>query len=263
MTAVEVHRGTDLVVDPGGPDQGHGEQYWPRPGRIFAAARSHTFRQLADAIDDAFARWDRSHLQEFTLTGQTRLCRPDPDQEIEGEITGDYERARLSRLRPGEQFVYVFDLGDDWAHLCTVGAQRIDPVEALGILPGKPLPYWGWATFPTSTAAGGTATTATHPGPPTQGSLIFHRSGLTGGPPANGRGPGSRHCSRVSAQLGQHQPAPPGRAATAANMRVVAGNGHYSWRPWRCSSGRFPRPGWPTAVRAGKLRAWKQAAARS
>jgi hypothetical protein len=42
--------------------EGHGEQYWPRPGRIFAAARSHTFKQLADAIDDAFARWDRAHL---------------------------------------------------------------------------------------------------------------------------------------------------------------------------------------------------------
>jgi hypothetical protein len=31
---------------------------WPRPGRIFAAARSHSFRQLAAAIDLAFARWD-------------------------------------------------------------------------------------------------------------------------------------------------------------------------------------------------------------
>ena len=44
--------------------EGHGEEFWPRPGRIFAAARSHTFKQLADAIDDAFARWDRSHLQD-------------------------------------------------------------------------------------------------------------------------------------------------------------------------------------------------------
>ena len=128
--------------------EGHGEQYWPRPGRSFAAARSHTFRQLADAIDDAFARWDLSHLQEFTLTGQIRLCRPDRDWEIEGEITGDYQRVNLSRLRPGEQFVYVFDPGDDWTHLCTVGAHRIDPVEALGILPGKPLPYWGWGDIP-------------------------------------------------------------------------------------------------------------------
>src|SRR5580704_9283052 len=31
--------------------EGRGEQYWPRPGRIFAAARSHTFKEFADAID--------------------------------------------------------------------------------------------------------------------------------------------------------------------------------------------------------------------
>jgi hypothetical protein len=128
--------------------EGHGEQYWPRPGRIFAAARSHTFKQLADAIDDAFARWDRSHLQEFTLAGGTRLWDPDPDFEVEGEVTGDYRRVRLSRLSMGEQFAYVFDLGDDWAHLCTVGAQRIDPVEVTGILPRAPLPYWGWGDIP-------------------------------------------------------------------------------------------------------------------
>lgn len=40
--------------------EGHGEHLWPRPGRIFAAARSHTFAQLARATDDAFARWDRA-----------------------------------------------------------------------------------------------------------------------------------------------------------------------------------------------------------
>ena len=28
--------------------EGGGEQYGPRPGRIFAAARTHTFKQLAD-----------------------------------------------------------------------------------------------------------------------------------------------------------------------------------------------------------------------
>ena len=104
--------------------EGHGEQSWPRPGRIFAAARSHTFKQLADAIDDAFARWDRSHLQEFTLADGRRSCDPDPDWEIEDEVTQDYRRVKLSRLHPGEQFAYVFDLGDDWAHLCTVGARR-------------------------------------------------------------------------------------------------------------------------------------------
>jgi hypothetical protein len=128
--------------------QGRGEEYWPRPGRIFAAARSHSFKQLADAIDTAFARWDRSHLQAFSLADGRRLCDPDPDWEIEGEVTGDYRRVKLSQLQPGEQFAYVFDLGDNWAHLCTVGARRIDPVEELGILPDAPLPCWGWGDIP-------------------------------------------------------------------------------------------------------------------
>jgi hypothetical protein len=132
--------------------EGHGEHLWPRPGRIFAAARSHTFSDLADAIDDAFARWDRSHLSEFTLADGTRLCDPDPDWQVEGQIEEDYRRVRLSRLRPGEQFAYVFDLGDDWAHLCTVGDDKIDPVEVLGIRPDRPLPYWAGETSPTSTA---------------------------------------------------------------------------------------------------------------
>ena len=42
----------------------------------------------------------------------------------------------------------MFDLGDDWAHLCTVGARRIDPVEAVGILPDTPRPYWGGGDIP-------------------------------------------------------------------------------------------------------------------
>ena len=168
--------------------EGHGEQYWPRPGRIFAAARSHSFRQLADAIDDAFARWDRSHLQEFTLAGQTRLCRPDPDWEIEGEITEDYQRVKLSRLQPGEQFVYVFDLGDDWAHLCTVGAQRIDPVEALGIVPDQPLPYWGWGDIPDQYRRrwDGDDGESAQPADPGLADLPPLRPGW--GPPADGRG---------------------------------------------------------------------------
>ncbi|MGE5286712.1 MAG: hypothetical protein ACM3ML_05810 [Micromonosporaceae bacterium] len=76
------------------------------------------------------------------------MCDPDPDWQIEGEVTEDHRRVKLSRLHPGEQFAYVFDLGDDWAHLCTVGARRIDPVEVLGILPDTPLPSWGWGDIP-------------------------------------------------------------------------------------------------------------------
>ena len=128
--------------------EGHGERLWPRPGRIFAAARSHAFRDLAGAIDDAFARWDRSHLQEFTLADGTRLCDRDPDWQVDGQVEEDYRRVRLSRLRSGERFAYVFDLGDHWAHLCTVGDRRIDPVEVLGIEADRPLPYWGWGNIP-------------------------------------------------------------------------------------------------------------------
>jgi hypothetical protein len=127
--------------------EGHGEHFWPRPGRVFAAARTHTFAQLATAIDDAFARWDRSHLHEFTLGDGTRLTTPYEDWEEGGPVADD-RRTKLGRLRPGEQFVYVFDFGDDWAHLCTVGTERIDPLDTLGIVPTKPLPYWGWGDIP-------------------------------------------------------------------------------------------------------------------
>lgn len=48
----------------------------------------------------------------------------------------------------GEQFAYVFDLGDDWTHLCTVGQTRIDPTEQLGIVLSHPMPYWGWGDIP-------------------------------------------------------------------------------------------------------------------
>jgi hypothetical protein len=143
--------------------EGHGVHLWPRPGRIFAAARSHTFSDLAGAIDDAFARWDRSHLQEFTLADGTRLCDPDPDWQVEGQVEEDYRRVRLSRLRPGEQFAYVFDLGDNWAHLCTVGDDKIDPVEALESGRSSHCPIGAGETSPTSTGAAGTATMENRP----------------------------------------------------------------------------------------------------
>lgn len=127
--------------------EGRGERFWPRPGRIFAAARRHTFAQLAEAIDDAFARWDRAHLHDFTLGDGTRLTTPYVDWEEAGPALDD-RRTTLARLRAGEQFVYVFDFGDDWTHLCTVGGESVDPLDELGILPDGPLPSWGWGEIP-------------------------------------------------------------------------------------------------------------------
>ncbi len=122
---------------------------WPRPGRIFAAARRHTFGQLAVAIDDAFARWNRHHLHEFELGDGQRIGIPDPDFDPDYDRPLlDIDAVRLSRLAPDQQFTYVFDLGDCWMHLCTVAQDRVDPQETVGIEPDRPTPYWGWGAIP-------------------------------------------------------------------------------------------------------------------
>ena len=66
----------------------------------------------------------------------------------EPEGTLDGSKTRLGRLRLGEQFAYVFDLGDNWQHLCTIADGLADPLETLGIIPDRPLPWWGWGSIP-------------------------------------------------------------------------------------------------------------------
>jgi hypothetical protein len=133
--------------------EGRGQHLWPRPGRMFVAARSHTFAQFAEAIDDAFARWDRAHLHEFHFPdpdgptgGYERVAVPDFDWD--DETVTDLRTTKLSRLTRGEQFLYVFDLGDDWTHLCTVADQRVDPLDVYGITPARPAAYFGWGDIP-------------------------------------------------------------------------------------------------------------------
>jgi hypothetical protein len=64
--------------------------------------------------------------------------------DMDDEPALDASSTRLSRLKPDERFVYEFDFGDSWMHVCTVGGERVDPMETLGIVPRRPLPYWGW-----------------------------------------------------------------------------------------------------------------------
>jgi hypothetical protein len=139
----EVSGGAIASGDYGGTGHGsHTGDLWPRPGRVLIASRSATFEQLAAAIDDAFARWDRNHLHEFTLADGTIITphRWWDGEEPDGSLDG--AKIRLRRLRLSEQFAYVFDLGDNWQHLCTVGPKLADPVETLGIDPDRPLPWW-------------------------------------------------------------------------------------------------------------------------
>lgn len=134
---------------------GRGEELWPSPGRLFAVGPSHTFMDFASAINTAFARWDHSHLSEFNLTDGRLIAYPEFALDALGSFNGpvmrllDIDRQKVARtVKPGEEFKFVFDLGDSWVHRCTVGTKKIDPLETLGIVPAQPLPYWGWGVIP-------------------------------------------------------------------------------------------------------------------
>ena len=135
---------------------GRGEALWPWPGRVFAVGPSHTFMDLANAVNDAFARWDRSHLSLFTLSDGRVITHDETGAEMAaGSTRGpiiaplDIDAVKVARtVGPGDEFQFVFDLGDSWMHRCVVGEVKIDPLEVLGIRPDAPLPYWGWGSIP-------------------------------------------------------------------------------------------------------------------
>ena len=128
--------------------EGGGYRYWPRPGRVFAAARKHTFADLATAIDLSFGRWDLSHPWRFELAGQVYVA-PEDTGWADGERDALLpETSRLSRLTVGDVFVYQFGASDPWLHVCRVREVRIDPLEELGDMPGEPTVYDGWGILP-------------------------------------------------------------------------------------------------------------------
>ncbi|MFF1254798.1 UPF0158 family protein [Pseudarthrobacter sp. NPDC058329] len=134
---------------------GRGEDLWPWPGRIFAVGPSHTFMDLANAINGAFARWDRSHLSMFSLADGRVITDEETGAEMAASVHGpitasiDIEVAKVVRtVEPGAEFQFTFDLGDAWTHRCVVAEVKVDPLEVLGIRPGIPLPYWGWGSIP-------------------------------------------------------------------------------------------------------------------
>jgi hypothetical protein len=127
---------------------GRGIECDPAPGRVMIVGPSHTFAQLARAIDAAFGRWDLSHLHEFELPDGRLVGYP--DESFEPEFARlDHTKLRVAReLTPGMEFGYVFDLGDDWVHRCRIAPEKVDPVETYGAVPPAPVAVWGWGWIP-------------------------------------------------------------------------------------------------------------------
>ena len=128
--------------------EGAGYRFWPRPARVFAAARTHSFSQLATAIDVSFGRWDLSHLWQFELAGHVYVAPEDPEWASSASEKVLNGNSRLSRLAVGDEFVYQFDPADSWLHICRIAEGRIDPLEELGDTPAEPTPYDGWGILP-------------------------------------------------------------------------------------------------------------------
>ena len=130
---VELKGGRDIVCD-------------PPPGRVLMIGPSHSFADLAEAIDAAFARWDLGHLHEFVLADGRRVGIADPDDET-GPLDGGSLRVARA-LSPGDEFTYVFDFGDEWMHHCRVLPDKVDPAEEYGMAPRDPVAIDGWGWIP-------------------------------------------------------------------------------------------------------------------
>lgn len=134
---------------------GRGEDLWPWPGRVLLVGPSHTFAQFAEAIDVAFARWDRAHLCQFTLADGTVITDEETGLDSLDSPVGPLgahplvlERTRLDRVKPGDELRYLFDFGDDWTYACTVDDEKVDPREVFGATPKAPVVVRGWGTIP-------------------------------------------------------------------------------------------------------------------
>jgi hypothetical protein len=112
---------------------------------MFAGACSHSFSEL---LTRSIARSlvEIAHLYRFVFADGRRIGQPEFDDIEQGFIHG--VATKLGTLTLGEQFVYEFDFGDSWTHLCTVAPTRIDLATKLGIIPSGPLPALGVETIP-------------------------------------------------------------------------------------------------------------------
>jgi hypothetical protein len=125
-----------------------GEELAEPPGRDLLISTTHTFAEIAAAIDRAFARWDVSHLHEFVLADGRRIVAADDDGFEEGDLDETVETVASLDLTAGRSFEYVFDLGAGWEHRCMVLRESVDPLAELGIVPIEIVAVFGWGTIP-------------------------------------------------------------------------------------------------------------------
>lgn len=125
-----------------------GEELTEPPGRDLLVSTTHTFAEIATAIDRAFARWDVSHLHEFVLSDGRRIVAADDDDLEEGDLDESVETLASVDLTLGGFLEYVFDLGAGWEHRCTVLLDPVDPLEEAGIVPTEIVATFGWGTIP-------------------------------------------------------------------------------------------------------------------
>jgi len=128
---------------------GLGQDHDPGLGRLLLVGPSHTFADLHEAIETAFARWDRSHLHQFTLADGRLVGVPDPDEDEPGQAPMDERTLTVvGSLAEGDRLLYEFDFGDRWLHDCRVDGMGVDPLRLAGIRPRQIIPVWGWGVLP-------------------------------------------------------------------------------------------------------------------
>lgn len=129
---------------------GNGDPVSPSPGRDLLVCGTHSFADLAAAIDRAFARWDLGHLHEFHLPDGRVIGIAEADEfgDDENEIDDRTMTVGAAGFGAGASFEYVFDLGDAWEHRCTVLRQHVDPIAEWGATPREIVPVFGWGVVP-------------------------------------------------------------------------------------------------------------------
>ena len=122
----------------------------PRPGRIVLVGPGHTFLQLAETIDTAFARWDLAHLHAFELPDGRLVGLPDDGPPLgDGPRWLDHRAIEvLAAVGPGDRFAYTFDLTATWRHDCRVLDATVDPLSLFGDRPVRPAIAFGWGWIP-------------------------------------------------------------------------------------------------------------------